>query len=523
MTAADTGVYRFGTFVLDLRRGCLHQGDTEIKLRPKSYAVLRHLATNAGRLVGKDELIETVWPSVVVTDESVARCVSDVRQALGDTRQELIRTVPRRGYLLVTHRVLQLSATGRGGSTACLSSPPGKPSIAVLPFANLNGDPGQDHFADGTAEEIITSLSRISWLCVVARSLSFACKGRTADVAQVGRELGARYVVDGSVRQSGDRVRISVQLVDSVGGTHLWADRFDGAVDDIFDLQDRVAIAVAGVIEPALQAAEIARMAGRQPSDLGAHDLFLRADAMMNSSAALFPQALALLLQAIERDPNYGPALSLAAVCCLRMVQNGQSTDRRADNLRGADFARKALRSAPDDPITLANAALALTFVGEEIEAMMGLVDRALALNPSYARGWYISSMLKGWAGQHDAAIDDMNKSLQLNPRLRIGVAVYVLFGSAHLFSRRFDEAAANLGLALQEDPNYPTAYRFLAACYAHMGRFKEAREAIERLRGVSAAIFPPYPMFRRQSDRELLLSGLRLAIGQETMAPAVA
>ncbi len=342
MIPADSGMYRFGTFILDLRRGCLRQDDKEIRLRPKSYAVLRHLATNAGRLVGKDELIEVVWPGVVVTDKSVARCVSDVRQALGDARQELIRTVPRRGYVLVASSAFQSPTTGQEGSPTSVSSASGRPSIAVLRFANLNGDTGQDYLADGMAQEIITALSRISWICVVARSFSFAGKGDTAEVAKVGRELGARYVVDGSVRKSSGRVRISVQLIDAVGGTHLWADRFDGAFDDIFDMQDRVAIAVAGVIEPTLQAAEVARMAGRAPTDLGAHDLFLRADAMMNSSAASFPEALDLLSKAIERDLNHGPALSLAAVCRLRMVQNGQSTDGSADGLIGADLARRA-------------------------------------------------------------------------------------------------------------------------------------------------------------------------------------
>jgi adenylate cyclase len=318
-------------------------------------------------------------------------------------------------------------------------------------------------------------------------------------------------------------VRITAQLIDAPGGAHLWADRFDGPLQDVFDLQDRVARAIAGVIEPTVQSAEIARTAGRPTSDLSACDLYLRADAMANSSAALFPEALGLLMEAIGRDPRYGPALSLAAVCCLRMVQNGQSADTEADSLRGADFARRALQASPDDPHTLANAALALTFFGEDIGATMVLVDRALALNPGYARGWYISSMLRGWAGQHDTAIEQMNMSLQLNPRVRLGVAVYGLFGAAHLFSRRFDEAARNLRLAIQEDPNYPTAYRFLAACYAHMGLLNEARETIDRLRRITPAIFPPYPMFRRECDRELLLSGLRLATGLVAAVSAAA
>jgi adenylate cyclase len=481
--------------------------------------VLRYLAENAGRLVGKDELIAAVWPGVFVTDESVARCISDVRTALGDTRQDIIRTVPRRGYLLATPVARASPTTDREAAPISVAAIPDRWSIAVLPFANLSGDSERDHFAEGMAEEIITALSRISWLFVVARSSSFLYKGRGVDAAQIGRELGVRYVVEGSVRRSGEQVRITVQLIDAHGGAHLWADRFDGQLQDIFDLQDRVARDIAGVIEPILQTAEVAHSAGRPTSDLSAYDLYLRADAMVNSSASRFPEALGLLMEAMERDPRHGPALSLAAVCCLRMVQNGQSADSKADSLHGADFARRALQASPDDPLALANSALALTFFGDDIGDTMVLVDRALMLNPSYARGWYISSMLRGWAGQHDIAIEHMNMSLRLNPRVRIGVALYVLFGSAHLFSRRFDEAARNLRLAIQEDPNYPTAYRFLAACYAQMGLLDEAGETIERLRRITPAIFPPYPMFRRESDRELLLSGLRLATG---LAPAV-
>ena len=522
MTTAEV-VYCFGTFILDVRRGSLQQDEREIRLRPKSYAVLRYLAENAGRLVGKDELIAVVWPDVVVTDESVARCISDVRRALDDTRQEIIRTVPRRGYLLAAPVLRATPTTDCEGASRSVAAIPDRPSIAVLPFANLSGDPDQDYFAEGMVEEIITALSRISWLFVVARSSSFPYKSRTVDAAQIGRELGVRYVVEGSVRQSGGQVRITTQLIDALGGAHLWADRFDRQLQDIFDVQDQVARGIAGVIEPTLQAAEAARTARRPTSDLSACDLYLRADAMVNSSAAQFPAALGLLMEAIGRDPRYGPALSLAAVCCLRMVQNGQSTDPETDSLRGADFARRALQASPDDPLTLANAALALTFVGEDIGSTMVLMDRALALNPSYARGWYISSMLRGWAGQHDTAIEHMNMSLRLNPRVRIGVAHYVLFGSAHLFSRRFDEAARNLRLAVQEDPNYPTAYRFLAACYAQMGLLGEGRETIERLRTLTPAIFPPYPMFRRESDRELLLSGLRLATGLGAAGSAAA
>jgi adenylate cyclase len=208
---------------------------------------------------------------------------------------------------------------------------PDKPSIAVLPFANMSGDPEQEYFADGMVEEIITALSRIRWLFVIARNSSFTYKGQAVDVKQVGRELGVRYVLQGSVRKAGGRVRITGQLIDAATGTHLWADRFDGSLEEVFELQDKVASRVAGVIEPALQAAETARSAGRPTNDLNAYDLYLRAYAMFLSSARQISEGLRLMEQAIARDPRYGPALAWAAFCCDRLVQDGRSEDPAAD------------------------------------------------------------------------------------------------------------------------------------------------------------------------------------------------
>jgi len=222
---------------------------------------------------------------------------------------------------------------------------PDKPSIAVLPFANMSGDAEQEYFADGMVEEIITALSRIRWLFVIARNSSFTYKGQAVDVKQVGRELGVRYVLEGSVRKAGNRVRITGQLIDATTGAHLWADRFDGSFEDVFDLQDKVASSVAGVIEPALQAAETACSANRPTTDLTAYDLYLRAYAMSLSSAARFPDPLGLVEQAIARDPRYGPALAWAAICCFRLLLDGRSEDRDADRLKGADFARRAWKS----------------------------------------------------------------------------------------------------------------------------------------------------------------------------------
>jgi tetratricopeptide (TPR) repeat protein len=363
-------------------------------------------------------------------------------------------------------------------------------------------------------EEIITALSRIRWLFVIARNSSFSYKGQSPDVKQVGRELGVRYVLEGSVRKAGQRVRITAQLIDAEAGTHLWADRFDGSLEDVFDLQDRVASSVAGVIEPELQAAETARSAGRPTGDLTAYDFYLRGYAMFFSGGKQIPDALRLFEQAIERDPRYGAALAWAAVCCMRLCFDGTGKDPEGDRLKGTDFARRALQVAGDDPGTLTNAAMALACFGEDIGTMMALVDRALALNRSFARGWYISGILGNFAGQNDRAIEHAEAALRLSPRGRFGSVFYVI-GGAHFLSRRFDEAVPKLLLAIQDNPEHTEPYRLLAACYAHMERLDEAREVVARLRAITPFVVHDATILRNPEQRELYSSGLRLAAGE--------
>jgi adenylate cyclase len=309
-------------------------------------------------------------------------------------------------------------------------------------------------------------------------------------------------------------VRITGQLIDAATGTHLWADRFDGSLEDVFELQDKVASSVAGVIEPALQAAETARSAGRPTADLTAYDLYLRAYAMVYSSVRQTPQALRLVEQAIARDPSYGPALAWAAYCCFRLVADGRSEDREVDRLKGIEYARRALEVAGDDPGILANAAQALAYFGEDIGAMMALADRALALNPNSARGWHVSGVLRMEAGEPDIAIAHVETSLRLSPRARVGTALAII-GEAHFLAGRFDEAAPSLLLAIQEDPSLTVPYRYLAACYAHMGRLAEAREIVARLRAISSVVIPEASFLRNAEQRELYLSGLRLAAAE--------
>jgi adenylate cyclase len=270
------------------------------------------------------------------------------------------------------------------------------------------------------------------------------------------------------------------------------------------------------VIEPALEAAETGRSAHRPTDDLTAYDLYLRAYAMVFSSRARFLDALGLLEEAIARDSGYGPALAWAAVCCQGIANDSRSDDLEAVSWKGLDFARQALEVARDDPRTLANAALALAYFGEDINGTLALVDRALALNPSFARGWHISGILRVYAGQPKLAIEHVERSLRLSPRARVGWGSAVI-GSALFLCRRFDEAVAELLKAIQDEPGLPDAYRHLAASYAHMGRLDDARATVARLRSIAPVVVPSVIYYRNPEHRELFLSGLRLAMGETT------
>jgi adenylate cyclase len=392
---------------------------------------------------------------------------------------------------------------------------PDKPSIAVLPFQNLSGDPEQEYFADGMVEEIITALSRIRWLFVIARNSSFTYRGQAPDAKRVGRELGVRYVVEGSVRRLSGRVRIAAQLIEAETGEQLWADRFDGSVAEVFDVQDEVALAVAGAIEPTLQAAEIRRSATRPTGDLTAYDLYLRALA----SAASFGReqrvhALDLLAQALAREPRYAQALALAASCRVDLENYDWADDPESNRRTAIDLARAALQVGAHDPCVLSRAALSLGRFGEDIEAAIGLIDRALTLNPSYADGWYWSGWLRLFAGDADLGIRHFETSLRLNPRDQRGFH-FSGIGTAAFLNRRFDEAASTLRVALEELPSFTPTYRTLAACFAHMGRLDEARAIVARLRSLTPVLLAARQPFRDPEHAALFRSGLRLAAGE--------
>src|SRR5262245_43526302 len=391
---------------------------------------------------------------------------------------------------------------------------PDTPSIAVLPFGNMSGDPEQEYFADGMVEDILTALSRVRWLFVIARQSSFTYKGRAVDVKQVGRELGVLYVLEGSVRKAGNRVRISAQLLDATTAAHLWADQFNGTLEDIFQLQDNVASSVAGVIEPTLQAAEHRRSVQRPTDDLTAYDLFLQARvALYSVSREGTRRALELAERALERDPNYGSALAMATRCHTNIYACGWTNDLETTRREGIELARRALRAAGGDPFIIANAAISLALFGEDIATTITLVDRSLQLNPNFALGWHLSCQLRLWAGQYDLAIEHIETSIRLNPRgSRPGTNL--LIGMGHFFARRTEKAAEMLGLSLQENSEWPPTLRFMASCLAHLGRLNEAQEIVKRLRAITPVVIPTAEHWRVREDREYYLDGLRLAAG---------
>jgi adenylate cyclase len=486
---------------------------SEVPLTRSEFALLAAFVRNLGRVLSRDQLLDAVaGRGAEPYDRSIDVLVGRLRKKIEPdlNAPRFILTVVGEGYKFAA-KVLEAVPAPPRPSSAVLD----KPSIAVLPFANLGGDPEQEFFIDGVVEEIITALSRIRWLSVIRKS--GLMHGRWAlDVKQMGRPLGVRYLLEGSVRKVGKRVRIAAQLIDATSGAHLWADRFDGSLEDVFELQDRVGASVAGIIEPALQAAEAARSICRPASDLGAYDCYVRALAVSHPMTKEgIVEALGLLEQAIAIDRHYGPALAFAAGCHLQFVNYSWAEDPETARRKAVDLARRALHVAGDDADVIASAAMILAVFGEDLGTMTALADQALALNPSCARGWYHSGFLTLMAGEPDRAIEQAEISLRLSPRTRSG-PVHTMIGASHFLSRRFNEAIPNLLLALEVTPDSPVAFRYLAACYARLGRLDEARNVVKRLRAITPAVTPPDIMYLRNAQhRELYLSGLRLAAGE--------
>jgi adenylate cyclase len=515
-------VYEFGPFRLDLSAEALFWGADPMPVGRRAVAVLRTLLERPGVPVSKDALMRAAWPGLAVEDNNLTVQIAALRRVLGEEpgADRWIETLPRRGYRFVGSVIASKGSVLPTLVSELAASPHfDKPSIAVLPFQNMSEPPDQDYFADGMVEEIITALSRIRRLFVVARNSSFIFKGRAVDVRQVGKELGVSYVLEGSVRRAGNRVRITAQLLGATSGAHLWADRFDGTIEDVFELQDNVASSVAGVIEPTLEKEEYRRSIRRPTDDLTAYDLYLQARfTRLSASKEGTMRALELVERALDRDPNYGSALAEAAGCQINIYAGGWTNDLEATRHKGIDLARRALRVAGDDPYILANSAMALGLFGEDITTAMDLADRSLELNPNYARGWYVSGQVRLWSGQYDLAIEHLEKAIRLSPNEGRRPHMYHTLGWGHFFARRLEKAAEMFDLALQQISEWPTLLQFMASCLAHMGRLEEAQQMVKRIRALTPVVIPDANYWRIREDRDFFLKGLRLAAGELSM-----
>jgi TolB-like protein len=491
--------YLFEEYAFDTDRRELHRGADIVSVAPQVFDLLDYLIRNRERVVSKDDLINAIWNGRSVSEAALTTRLNAARGAIGDSGEEqrLIKTLPRKGFRFVaTVREAQGPAGGEVANnpvepTKPALTLPDKPSIAVLPFTNLSSDPEQDYFADGMVNDIITALSHFKALFVIARNSSFTYKGRAVDVKVVGRELGVRYVLEGSVRKAANRVRITGQLVDTATGAHLWAERFDGGLGDIFDLQDQVTESVVGAIAPAVEKAEIER-ARRKPTDsLDAYAFYLRgldklyqfADRQAND------EALRLFNSAIALDPDFASAYGHAAVCHAYAKTNGWISVTPNEIAEVARLAQRAVELGKDDAIVLTASAWALAYVVHDLEAGASLIDRALGLNSNLAGAWFRGGWMKIWLGEPEPAIERFARAMRLSPLdpwvtgMRNGTA------NAYFFLGRYDEAASWAAMALQDNADHQPGLRIAAASNAMAGRLDEAHKAVARLRQLNPVL----------------------------------
>ncbi|MCS3500967.1 adenylate cyclase [Bradyrhizobium japonicum] len=391
---------------------------------------------------------------------------------------------------------------------------PDKPSIAVLPFENMSGDPEQEYFADGMVEEMITALSRFKWLFVIARNSSFTFKGKAVDIKEVGRRLGVRYVLEGSVRKAAGEIRITGQLIDAVTGTHIWADRFERDLSDIFALQDEVTAAVVSAIEPKLLQTEIAMAARRRPENLTAYDLFLRAlPQFYLATREGNTEAIRLARRALELDPRFGPVAALAGNCHMQNVLQDYAIDPQFERKEAVRLSRLALSVDDSDPDTLARAAAILAFMEGDCESEIEMADRAVALNPNSFWAWHCRGWVYKVAGLPEEAVRSFERAIRMSPVDPLLHRSFTGMGYAFIELGRFDEAIAAGKKARRQNPFFPTAYRCLASAFAHLGRDEETREAAAHLLEVDPAFtISGYIARGGQSNSKLLIEGLRQA-----------
>jgi TolB-like protein len=517
--------YLFEEYAFDTDRRELHRGADVVTIAPRVFDLLDYLIRNRERVVSKDDLINAIWNGRIVSDGALTTRLNGARSAIGDSgdEQRLIKTLPRKGFRFVGQVREAQRPTRPDVADHRVEQPnpaltlPNKPSIAVLPFVNLSSDPEQEYFADGVVEDITMALSRFHWLFVIARNSSFTYKGRAVDVKQVGRELGVRYVLEGSVRKAGNRIRIAGQLIDAETGTHLWADHFDGAFKDMFDLQDQVTASVVGAIEPKMQRAEIERARRKPTENLNAYDYYLRGLAKVRRwTKDANSEALHLFCKAIDLDPGLAPAYGMAAWCYSQRRAYGWINGRVQESAEATRLARKAVHLGADDPVALCMGGYALALVTREFDAAAAFMDRGLTVNPNFAIGWMLSAWLRVWRSEPDLALEQVAHAMRLSPLDPYVSGMQGATAYAHFLAGRYGPASSWAEKAMRENPNFLLAVCMTAASNALAGRLEPAREGIARalecnpdLRISNLRDLAP---FRRAEDLAMFAKGLRKA-----------
>jgi adenylate cyclase len=515
---------QFGLFTLDLQKLCLQGPSGEVELRPKSFEVLRYLVEHPGRVISKEEVMAAVWPDVVVTDDSLIRCISELRRAIGDEDQATVKTVPRRGYLFQVpvspqaaprERLDDTGVRSRPGKAAP-AEPSARPSIVVLPFANLAGDPDEDYLSNGITEDILTELSRFSELRVIGRHSSFHYKDKEIVPGQISRELGVGYILEGSIQRGRDRVRITAQLTDATSGAHLWAERYDRTLDDVFAIQDEVVRTIAPLLVAHVRKAEVERTLLKPPATWQAYHYFMRGLDLhlayqSSQDVSALHEARRLLEQSIAIDPAYARPYSALAVSHLSSWANYGDVDflQSAALERAQEFARHAVQLDPQLAYAQATFAHVLTWARQH-EVALGALQRALWLNPSYSH-WQVAEVLM-FAGELDRAVEGMQAYMRLDPFHPTSAIGWL--GVAYFTLGRLTEALTLLRDAVARSPKRAMFQYWLAATYGQLGDVEAAQNQARTLLALQPAFTimgtaRPLAVFRSGAHADHFLAGL--------------
>ena len=514
-TSASGAAYRFDRFVLYPDRGVLLSAEGgEIALRPKALTLLRLLVENAGRLLDRDTIMRAVWSDVIISDDGITQCVRDIRRALADDAQRILRTVRQRGYILAVEVTVTRDRSNVVTRTIQLAD---KPSIAVLPFRNLSTDPEQEFFSDGIADDIITELSRSRALFVIARNSSFAYRSAAADVKQVARELGVRYVVEGSVRRDAGRVRITAQLIEAETGNHIWAERYDREIAHVFAVQDEITLAVISSIQPAIADAEFRRTLRRPPEDLGTWEAYQRGLWHLSRASPLdIAQAREFFQRAMVLDAMFAPPCAAMAMI---YMQEGLSfaTHSWPEALKLAeDWAHRAVEIDASDADAQAILGWTAAISSGPNQESWDAVSQALAINPNSSWANAVKGALLLFSCQPTQARDALSTALRLDPRGPISVLPLTQMAVSYYFGHEYPQAAEWGRRAASRYPQSPLAYKWIAAALGQLGRIDEAAEMLQRTINLSPSSFDLYvrncPPWVRPEDHEHMLEGLRKA-----------